>query len=425
MTGLKQAAWTYLSDPRARAVDNSALFGRLAADAPVLHFGPVWLVAGYDEVTRLAGDPRCTLALPPTWDEQCARVNPAFGEVFKSFMTVQPDESHRRLRRLVARGFSARTIQALRPRVEQVVDRLFEEPIRRGHCEFVAEIGIPLPVMTTAALLGLPEGDWRHVLRWAHSLTADLSEMTAAFQAAGDQELVPSREERERTLREVMDYIEELVRRRSAQPGEDLVSHLARQSGEDGRLSHDELVSMVLLIFMTGLETMTAALANTLLCLARNPDAWQRVVADPSLAATAFAEGIRTVTPVPMGSRVAQAEVELGPHLIQPGQTVLLMWGAANQDPRQFSEPSRYDLDRPGIGQLAFGHGPYFCLGAALSQLQGESVVRKLTTCSPRIALAADELQWRDDLAFHSVRELPLDLGGSAAPRPILAASGR
>ncbi|MEU8550494.1 cytochrome P450 [Streptomyces roseoverticillatus] len=423
MTALKQAAWTYLSNPTARAVDNSALFGELAADAPVLRFGPVWMISGYEEVTRLAGDARCAVALPPSWDEQCARVNPAFGNVFKSFMTVQPTASHRRLRRLVARGFSARAIHALRPRIDAVVDKLFEDPIRRGGCEFVAEIGIPLPVMATAALLGLPEEDWHHVLRWARSLTNDISAATAAYEAIGVSALTPSREEREQTLREAMDYIEELVRQRCAEPGEDLVSHLAQQSGEDGQLSHDEIVSMVLLIFMTGLETMTGGLANTLLCLARNPDAWQRVVADPSLAGTAFAEGIRTITPVPMATRMAQAEIELGPHRIQPGDTLLLMYGAANQDPRHFNEPDRYDLDREGIGQLAFGHGPYFCLGAALSLLEGESVIRKLVTCSPQLGLADEDLKWREDIAFHSVVELPLHLDANAAPRLTLSAS--
>ncbi|MFJ1605717.1 cytochrome P450 [Streptomyces sp. NPDC088253] len=407
MTELADAAWKYLTDPHSRGAGNSELYRRLPVEAPVLRFGPVWIVSRFDLVTALASDPRCVIELPEQSEAMWA-ASPAFGEVFKRSMSVRPSADHRRLRRLVSAEFGARTVQQLRPRIDGIVDRLLAGPLERGVCEFVSEIGVPLPVMATAAMLDLPEQDWPRILDWAQMLTAQLAGATGGMEQSGP---APAAEEQ---LQEALRYVEDLVARRSADPGDDLISRLARQSGDEGRLTHDELVSMVILLFMTGLETMTSGLVNAILCLLQDPESWQRVVEDPELAGTAFAEGIRVLSPVPLGSRLVEEDIQLGEHRIRAGHTVILMYGAANLDPAQFPDPERFDLERRSIGQLAFGHGPYFCLGAAVSLLEGESVLRKLAALAPGMSLAGDSLRWRADLAFNSLVELPVRLAGRA-----------
>ncbi|MER6951366.1 cytochrome P450 [Nonomuraea sp. NPDC000554] len=406
-----ESVWQFLTDPAARGPAASELFARLPTEDPVIRFGPVWLFSSFDLVTTLASDDRLEIRLPGLssgmWEAA-----PALGELFQRFMSVQPAADHRRLRRLVAGAFSMRAIGRLRGRIDEIVDGLLSPALSRGECDFVAEVGVPLPVMATAALLDLPQADWPRILAWATTLTDQLSQATWNLQGLGQAPQADNS-----VVADVLDYVEKIVRQRRARPGDDLISQLA----SDGRLGHDELIAMVVLLFMTGLDTMTSGLTNAVYALLRNPEAWDRVVADPGLAGAAFAEGIRYMPPVTMGTRRATADIEIGGHRVAAGDTVLLMFAAANLDPSRFSRPSAFDLDRGETTQLAFGHGPYFCLGAALSLLEGESVLRWLATRAPGLEPAVREPVYRDSIAFVSPAELPLRL---AVREPLFEPAG-
>jgi cytochrome P450 len=403
MDELTKATLRFIGDPKSQPVGDNELFARLAEEKPVIHAGSVWIVSRHDLVTKIARHPASALRMPDEWSAT-GHLDEATSRVLDGLLPIQPPADHQRLRRLVAGQFSAKSVAGLRGAVQEIVAELLAEPLRDGECEFVGDVCGPLPVYTTAALLGLPPADRNQVLGWASAInSAVVNEVTGRL---GGRYGVPG-SAAATGLAEVVGYINDLAARRG--DGTDLISRLARASSEeDGRLSHDELVSMVLMLFMTGIDTVGSALANVVLALRRHPDAWRRVVADPTLAAAAYVEGIRLHPPLPLMSRIAEDDIDLDGVTIPRGSTVLLMYGAANLDPAVFTRPLEFDLDRTESRHLAFGHGPHYCLGASLAVLQGETVLAALAAHAPDFRLADQDIRRRDEMAFHSPASLRL-----------------
>lgn len=409
MDDLAKSTLRFIADPTSQPVGDVTLFSRLAAEKPLLRAGTVWIASRHDVVSKLVVHPNCVLRMPDTW-LSTASIEPAVARFVGGLMPVQPPADHRRLRRLLAAEFSAKAVGRLAGAIREIVDDLFAEPLARGECEFVGEICGSLPVYTTAELLGLPKRDRPQVLNWAKAVnTLVLNEVTGRV---GGLSGPPDGEAGSAAnLAEVIGYIEDLVNDRMTAPGNDLISRLALQSdSEDGKLSHFELVSLVLMLFMTGIDTVGGGLANVLLALSRNPAAWQRVVADPSLARAAYLEGIRLLPPLPLMSRIADGDIDLGGLVVPQGATLLLMYWAANLDPTVFSEPTRFDLDRTESAHLAFGRGPHFCLGATLATLQGEILLDTLARKAPDFELVGAPGPRRKELAFHSASRLRVQL---------------
>lgn len=428
MDELATSTLRFIADPASQPVGDNALFARLAADKPLLRAGTVWIVSRHDLVSKLVVHPGCVLRMPDVWSATRI-INPAAARFLEGFLPVQPAADHRRLRRLLATEFSAKSVARLADSIQSIVDELMAEPLARGQCEFVDEVCGPLPVYTTAALLGLPKQDRPNVLRWARAVnnlvlrevTGRLGGRYGGFDDGGADGTTDPADD----LTEVICYIEELVRNRMASPGDDLISRLALQSSAaDGRLSHFELVSTVLLLFMTGIDTVGGGLANVLLALSQNPDAWRRVVANPGLARAAYLEGIRLLPPLPMMSRIADGDIDLGGGVVVPqGSTVLLMYGAANLDPAVFDRPTRFDLDRTESGQMSFGRGAHHCLGASIAVLQGEILLATLARHAPDFRLVGRPGARRKEMAFHSSSRLRLRL--SADPERLAATGAR
>jgi cytochrome P450 len=402
---LAASAVRFITDPHSQQVGDLTMFARLAVEKPVLKAGPVWIVSRHDLVCALARHPACVVRLPDRW-RHAPPLNPSVSRLLEGLLPVLPTPDHRRLRRLLAGQFSARSVERLRGAVVRIVTELLAGPLRRGSCDFVKDVCLPLPVYTTAALLGLPDADRGQLLAWAQAVNGMvLAEVTGRVGGAGGGPRNPGVDR----LGELVAYIEELVRRRTADPGDDLISRLAAETAtEDGHLDHDELVSTVLLLLMTGIDTVGSGLANVVTVLGRNREAWALVVADPSRAGAAYQEALRLLPPLPVMSRITEADVEVAGLTIPAASTVLLVYGAANLDPRVFPEPCSFDLARLPTGQLAFGHGPHHCLGASLAVLQGEVVLAALARSAPWFHVGAGPRRRRDELAFHSPAELPL-----------------
>ncbi|WP_020665152.1 cytochrome P450 [Amycolatopsis benzoatilytica] len=418
MDELTRAALRFLGDPKSQPVGDNELFARLAGEKPVIRAGRVWIVSRHDLVSRIARHPAGALRMPDEWSAT-RHLDEATSRVLNGLLPIQPPADHQRLRRLVAGQFSAKSVAGMRDAVQSIVAELLAEPLRGGECEFVGDVCGPLPVYTTAALLGLPRADRPQVLGWASAInSAVVNEVTGRlggrYGASGSAAATG--------VAEVVAYINDLA---AHADGTGLISRLARASSEqDGRLSRDELVSMVLMLFMTGIDTVGSALANVVLALRKHPDAWQRVVADPTLAAAAYVEGIRLYPPLPLMSRIAEEDIDLDGVTIPQGSTVLLMYGAANLDPAVFTRPLEFDLDRTESRHLSFGHGPHYCLGASLAVLQGEAVLAALAAHSPDFQLADPEIRRRDEMAFHSPAALRLRLPAPAQrAEPLVSAA--
>jgi cytochrome P450 len=285
---------------------------------------------------------------------------------------------HTRLRRLVTKAFTPRTVEALRPRIEDIVGIVVEHARGLGEFDLIADLLELVPVTVIAELLGIPEED-RHLLRpWS-------ADMTLMF------ELNPSPEMQRRATAASAAfgaYLRDLVRERRRQPGDDLMSELAAvlEAGGD-RLTEDELIGTAVLLLNAGHEASVNGAANSWWALFRHPEALAALRADPALVPTAIEELLRYDTPAPMFERWVHEDIEVGGVRIARGQELALQFAAANRDPAAFDRPDAIVLDRSPNPYLSFGAGIHYCLGAPLAKVEFDILFRRMLTDLPNLRL--------------------------------------
>ncbi|MDQ7904153.1 cytochrome P450 [Phytohabitans sp. ZYX-F-186] len=360
-SALEPAARSFL-----RGKQSSSAY-RLPAEAPVLPTVDGWVISGHPEVCRLAGDRRLVIdpraGDPPVPLTQSERLE----SVLARMLNFRDGADHARLRRLATVAFSARRANAVAETVAAVVGDLADAALARGEFDAVADVGVPLPVRTTCALLDIPRADRQQVADWSTAMSAQLFTFKQPPDAV---------EAVERQLAELTGYIDDLARHRRRG---DLVADL------HAALDHDEFVAFVVLLFMNGLETVTAGIARAIGALAWQPGLADRIRRDPGSAGDVFAELMRLHSPVRLGARRAAEPIDAIPR----GAPVFLAWSLANRDPRVFTDPDTFRPGRPGRS-LAFGAGPHHCLGAALAGQQGAAVLRAFATRA-RLTCRTDE----------------------------------
>jgi cytochrome P450 len=396
-------------DPRARA-DPYPLYRRILRESPVTE-GPqgVFTVARYDDCAPLLRDPRASS------DDRNSAVYQALlaaGELrpeTRALVEAQPflfrdPPEHTRLRRLVARAFTPRVVEGLRPRVAALVDDLLGAAAARGTLDVVADLAYPLPVAVICDLLGIPPADHVRFSAWSRELARTLDPVFT---------LSPEERERQRVAHaELGAYLADLAGQRRARPGPDLLSALvaAEEAGE--HLSRAELVATALLLLVAGHETTVSLIANGVLALLRHPRALDRLRADPSLAPGVVEEVLRCDPPVHLRTRVALADLPVGGTVVPRGAIVVLLLAAANRDPARFPDPDRFDIDRRDTRHLAFGAGIHFCLGAPLARLEGWLALSAFARRAVAPRLLDERPRYHANAALRGLRSLPVALGG-------------
>jgi cytochrome P450 len=307
---------------------------------------------------------------------------------------VSNPPDHTRLRRLVSSSFTARRVQALRPRIAQMVQDLLVR--MEGEVDFIAAFAFPLPVNVIGELLGVPSADRAQFQSLVRDWTQVLELITPEVLATADPAAA--------TIR---DYLAGLAAERRRTPGDDLISALV---AAEEQLTEDELLTMAALLFAAGFETTTNLLGNGLVALLRNPDQLELLRHQPGLADAAVEELLRYDTPVQLLSRVAWDDVEIAGVPVEGGERIVAYLGAGNRDPERFTDPDRLDLTRSDNAPLSFGGGIHFCLGAPLARLEAQIAVPALLAHFPELALAG-EPERRDSLAIRGYTRLPVSLG--------------
>lgn len=366
---------------------------------------PAWLVTGYEAVKRLFADPRLGRSHPDP--DRAARISAAsvIGRPTGDPATERAD--HARMRRMLSRAFSARRMEHLRPRVQAHVETLLGElAARTPPADFHEAFSFPLPALVISELLGIPAEDREAFRRWSE----DMADMTDGARAnAGSA-----------ALGEYVGRIVEQKRleHRSARPGEDVISDLVAAADERGELSPAEIVRYSITLLFAGHVTTAMVIDKGIALLDTCPEQREALWRDPSLAAKAVEEILRAPFPSPdMASwqaggtpRYANTDIEIGDVTVRAGDLVLLGRPAANQDERVFTDPHRFDIHRDEQPHLAFGHGPYFCLGAPLARIELQAVFETLPLRLPtlRLAVPAEQLRRRTDLLFGKLTALPV-----------------
>ncbi|WP_432124185.1 cytochrome P450 [Streptomyces sp. C10-9-1] len=305
---------------------------------------------------------------------------------------------HTRIRRLVTKAFTPRTVQRLEPVVRRLAAGLVGELRREGGGDLVAQLAEPLPVAVIAEMLGIPAAD-RGLLRpWS----ADI---------CGMYELNPSEETAARAVRasvEFGDYLRELIAHRREDPGEDLISALIAAHDEGDRLSAQEMVSTCVLLLNAGHEATVNTTANGWWTLLRHPGAQEALRADPALLPAALEELMRYDTPLQLFERWVLDDIEIDGTVIPRGAELALLFGSANRDGARFERPDELDLARADNPHISFGAGVHYCLGAPLARLELAASFGELLHRAPALRLVA-EPEWKPGFVIRGLRELRVE----------------
>ena len=314
-------------------------------------------------------------------------------------MLFRDPPDHTRLRALVSKAFTPRTIEVMRGHIQDIVDRLLGRALARGGMDVMEDLAYPLPVTVICEMLGVPVGDHASIRGWS----ADIARSLDAIGLPSDQSIV----ERGRIARrQLADYFRALVPERRARPQPDLLSGLLAAEEQGDKLTEPEVIAMCLLLFIAGHETTVNLIGNGLLALLRHPEQLARVQADPALVPNAVEELLRYDSPVQRTARITTEEVDLAGHHIAKGAMVVVALGAANRDPAQFADPDRLDVTRRDVRHVSFGFGIHFCLGAPLARVEGQIALGALLRRAPGLTLDEPTLEWRESSVLRGLKRL-------------------
>jgi len=314
------------------------------------------------------------------------------------WMVFKDPPEHTRLRRLTGKVFSTRAMQAMRPKVEQIAERLLDDIGEREQFDLLADYASPLPCLVIMAMLGVPAEDMAEVKR--------LSDEIALF-IGSSRTSAEKYDTAEAATREMALFFQGLIADRRRTPRDDALSELALLRDGDDAFTEDELVATCILMLFAGHETTTNHIANGMLALMRFPDQMQRLRADAGLAAAAVEELLRYDGPSGAQVRIIKHAQQLHGKTLEPGQRVFMMLNAANRDPLAYADPDRLDLGRDGVPHLAFGFGGHICLGFPLARTEGAVAFPVLIGRYSQLEPMA-EPEWINSLVFRGMKALPV-----------------
>jgi cytochrome P450 len=363
-----------------------------------------FLVTRYDDVHRLIRDKALEASIEgaastPAVDAE--KLQAREGSV--GLMMVRRDgEDHLRLRRLVNRAFTPKAIARLRERATEITERLLDEAADRDELDVIGDFALPLPVEVISAMLGLPSGDVPQLRDWSHTMAKTADPIFTPEEGAASLEAG--------TL--LSSYLAEHVEYKRTHPSDDILSVLVEAEEGGDRLSLDELMAQLILLYVAGHETTVNLIGNGLTHLFEYPAELDRLRVDPSLDANAIEELLRYDSPAQLARRITTGPIEVSGATIPPGVVVWLALAAGNRDPRKWGPTAdRVDLARPGANEhVSFGGGAHHCLGAFLARMEGQVALPRLIRRFPKMAPAYHEPAWATRLLLRGVERLPVTL---------------
>ena len=382
-----------------------SLYKQLRMEDPVLWDEGTrgWVLTGYAAVMATLRDPRLSaerFMMDTSWvpEELRETLGPPIHALTRQMLFLDPPD-HTRLRSLVAKAFTPRVVEAMRPRIQQIVDDLLDAVQASGRMDVMKDFAYPLPAIVIAEMLGVPPADRDRFTKWTQTFGRLLDggdfTLEGLFQALDG-------------IAEFMEYFRQIIRQRSVAPRDDLMQAMINAEERGDVLSEEELLGNCVLLLAAGHGTTTHLIGNGMLALLQHPGQLQQLRDDPSLISSAVEELLRYDSPVQMTSRRAKEDLVIGGKHISAGQEVLMCLGAANRDPAQFPDPDQLNLRRRENRQLSFGYGIHFCLGAPLARVEAEIAFNTLLRRFQELRLETGILEWGPSLVFRGLRELPI-----------------
>jgi|SRR5579859_6611234 len=395
-----------LAKPEVRA-DPYSLYQRLRSEDPVHWDEPMgfWVITRYAELVRGLHEPRfskaqgMTAALGRYPDDEHALARPIYHFFSKQLLYADPPY-HSHLRGLMNKAFTPRVVERMRGGIQRLVDELLDAAPASGSWDVISQFAYPLPARVILNMLGLPPSERERFKEWSDDFGATIGVVRRTPKA--------QMEKSGHSLAAFAAYIDHFQASHCQAGHDDLLTALFNAEEQSSRLSREELVANAMLLLFAGHETTTNLIGNGLLALLRHPHQMQLLRDEPQRLPEAIEEMMRYDSPVQVVWRLATEDIELGGKMIQKGQMVNFMLGAANRDPEQFPEPDRFDITRNAGKQVDFGLGTHFCLGAPLARLEAPIAFESLLRRLPRMRLGAEVLEYKEQPVFHALKALPV-----------------
>jgi cytochrome P450 len=368
----------------------------LAAPPPLFKsFIPVAVVARYRDVSATLRDHLHFSSVP------IRRMSLPTTEIFGSAPNVVSSDPpiHTRLRRAVSADFTPRRIREMEPRIREIADELTASIAKKGDFDLMADFAIPLPVMSIAALLGIPLERHETFKQWSEALMA----LTSLAPGAPMPDAVRT------NLVAMRDYFAEEIDKRRRESAPDLISSLVAAHEEGGTLGPGEVMQFLILLLMAGNETTSNMIGNGMLALMRHPDQALLVRREPALLPRAIEEMLRYDGPVLSIFRTATEDTEISGTAVEKGTGIFVLLAAANHDPAQFRDPDTFDILREPNDHLAFGDGVHFCLGAPLARMEAAIAFETILKRFPHLRLVENaSLDYKPSFFFRGLNALPM-----------------
>lgn len=381
-----------------RVLDPFTAYARLREANPV-YYDPQthhWNVFRYEDVQRLLSDYE-------VFSSQFAGDPNDPNQPFAAAMITTDPPKHRELRSLVSQVFTPRAVEALTPRIEQIVREHLDQARGKPVFDVIADLAVPLPVIVIAEMLGIPAADRGKFKTWSDQVVS-LANVAGEFN-------YDAFTENSTAIIEMGSYFFTMIEQRKAQPGDDLISGLVQAELDGRKLETIELLGFCLLLLVAGNETTTNLIGNAMLTLAERPDDWQRLRQNPALLQPAIEEALRFRSPVQSMFRVAKAGAEIGGVQLPEGARMVAWIGSANRDEAQFPAAHTFQLDRSPNRHLAFGQGIHFCLGAPLARLEARIALGQMLERMRSIRLVAGaELRRMPSTLVYGLEHVPLEV---------------
>jgi cytochrome P450 len=380
-------------------------YAALREDAPVYHH-PMgfWLLSHYDDVSWLLRAPGMSVEDRNVTDPLllALRESGYRDRGGRLSMLDRDPPDHTRLRKLVSKAFTPRSVLTLRPRITELVDGMLDDLARAGHADFVETVAFPLPFTVIADLLGTPPADHARIRELTGTLVRSLEPINDPALA----------EAISRADAELSGMAAEMIAWKRKNPAGDLLTALIHAEDDGDVLDDDELIAQTLLLYIAGHETTVNLLAGGTLALLRNPDQLELLRRDPGLMPNAVEEMLRYDSPVQASRRITLAPVAASGVVIPAGSFVMASLGSANRDERYFGpDAGEFRVGRDNARQhVSFGAGPHHCLGASLARLEAEIAIARIISRLPGLALDG-EVTWNGRINLRGPARLPVSVG--------------
>ena len=399
-------------------------YAQMRDEQPVLHVEALgmYLVTRHDLVLQILRDPQTYSsqfggAGMPLSPEARTAMSEVIAEGYPRVPTMltadMPD--HTRYRRLVQKAFTPKVVAELEPVIRSIATRLIDSWIDAGRIEFVEQYGVPLPVEVIAHALNVPESRMADFKRWSDDSIAGI----------GTNITLEERVRAEHGVNEFQHYFAAEIEKRKTEPQDDLLTSLLQARIDDDDpdvtdkrpLDMPEMLSIVQQLLVAGNETTTKLLTETVRLLASNPEEWEKLRADPSRAPLVVEEALRLSTPTQGMFRIATREHELAGVTIPEGARMIIVFASANRDESLYPDPDAFEPGRENLREhLAFGKGIHFCLGAALSRLEGRVTLEEFARRIARFDLAeTNEYTYFPSFLLRGLTRLDVDVTPAGA----------